>query len=145
MANTLSLNSNDTIMITTFWGGEQGRSYTIHLFIGEHEFKTTLNEEDFFEMVINYNDDVEIEKFISKPEAINRQQSDDPGRSTDWDRDHPAHPQDLAMRNARHPHQLVSPSGMKFCDLHNSCDVVDEVVYKENPYGGPSNKSSERL
>jgi len=72
MAQTLTLNSDSSIMITTFWGGaENGRSYTIHLFIGELELETTLNEEQFFEMVINYNDDIEVSKFVAKPEAVN--------------------------------------------------------------------------
>lgn len=68
MATTLSLNSDDSIMITTFWGGDQ-RSYTIHMFIGGMEMTTTLTEIEFFEMVVNYNDDIEISKFISKPEV----------------------------------------------------------------------------
>lgn len=61
MTTTVSLNSNDTIMVTTYFGGSaQGRCYTIRLRLGDKELVTTLNEDEFFEMVLNYNDDFEI-------------------------------------------------------------------------------------
>ncbi len=72
MAQTLSLNSDHNIMITTFWGGEKGRCYSIHLFLGDKEIETTLTEDEFFEMVLNFNDDLEVFPARAKPEASNR-------------------------------------------------------------------------
>lgn len=56
------------IVMSRDWDGEKGRTYTIHLFIGEMIFKTTLSEDEFFEMVLNYNNDIEVAPMCSEPE-----------------------------------------------------------------------------
>lgn len=73
MATTLSLNSADNIMITTFYGGNgEGRCYTIHMFIGPLEFKATLTEAEFIEMVVGYAETGVTHYHGSKPECENR-------------------------------------------------------------------------
>lgn len=72
MATTLSLNSTDTIMVTTYWGGvDRGRCYTFHVKSGDIKFTMDGNEAELVEALMNYYE-IKVEPASMMPDPDNR-------------------------------------------------------------------------
>jgi hypothetical protein len=71
MATTLSLNSSNSIMVTTYWDGDRGRCYTFHIKSGNSKFVMDGTESELIEALMNYFE-IEVEGAGTMPDPDNR-------------------------------------------------------------------------